>query len=289
MSELVLDHIGVAIKQLERGREAYARLGFRLTARSQHAGSPTPGAPVVPWGSGNHCAMLREGYLEIVGLTHPERYSSIKDMVERYEGPHIVALGCANADRAYEALAAAGVTAERPRALERDAAVGVNDESLARARFRNIYLDRAAYPEGRFLVIEHLTRDLLWQPHLLEHPNGALALAEVYFCAEDAQATAAKLGRVFGATPLAHGDAHVTLPLARGLAHVLSAEQWQARSGGGPIAPLPMPVGFGVRVASLERTRKLLADNGVRHAESNGLWVGPGDACGATIRFFKEN
>jgi len=289
MSELALDHIGVAIKQLERGRVAYTKLGFRMTAFSQHAGSPTPGAPVVPWGSGNHCAMLREGYIEVVGLTHPERYSSIKDMVSRYEGPHIVALGCANGDRAYEALVAAGVKADPPRALERDATFGVNDESTARARFRNIYLDRAAYPEGRFLVIEHLTRDVLWQPHLLDHPNGALALDEVYFCAEDPRATAAKLGRMFGASPLARSDAHITLQLARGRAHVLSAGEWEARTGGKPIAALPMPSGFGVRVASIQRLRQLLADNGVRCAESAGLWVGPEAACGAAIRFFEEN
>lgn len=289
MPELALDHIGVAIKDLGRGRAAYARLGFRLTAYSQHSGSPTPGAPVVPWGSGNHCAMLREGYVEVVGLTHPEHYSSITAMVERYEGPHIVALGCTNAELAYEALVAAGVEADRPRALERDAPFGKNDESLARARFRNIHLDRSAYPEGRFLVIEHLTRDVLWQPHLLEHPNGAQALAEVYFCTDDPVATGSKLGRAFGASPHAQGAGAVVLALARGRLLALSVADWAERSGAQPIAPLPMPVGFGIRVASIARTRALLADNGVLFKEAGGLWVGPDAACGAAIRFLEEN
>jgi len=53
-----LDHVGVAIKDLERGRAIYQRLGFRLTARSIHSGSREPGGPVEPWGSGNHCAMF---------------------------------------------------------------------------------------------------------------------------------------------------------------------------------------------------------------------------------------
>lgn len=292
MPDLALDHIGVAIRELERGRAAYARLGFRLTAFSQHAGSPTPGAPVVPWGSGNHCAMLRAGYVEVVGLTDPERYSSIKDMVARYEGPHIVALGCANADRAYEALAAAGVEADKPRALERDAAYGVNDEGLSRARFRNIHLNRAAYPEARFLIIEHLTREVLWQPHLLEHPNGALALDEIYFCADDPQATAAKLGRTFATAPVGRDAGQVTLPLARGRLHVLSTAAWAACSGAAPRASLPCPVGFGIRVASVARTRALLSDNGVQAAApvaaAKELWVGPDAACGAAIRFFEE-
>src|SRR6185295_7967270 len=73
-----LDHVGVAIRDLARGHPAYERLGFKLTPRSIHRGSPAPGAPVIPFGSGNHCAMFREGYLEIVGLTDPAIYSNIK-------------------------------------------------------------------------------------------------------------------------------------------------------------------------------------------------------------------
>ncbi len=82
-SPVKLDHIGVAIKDLERGRAAYERLGFKLTPRSIHRGSPTPGAPVVPFGSGNHCAMVHEGYLEVVSLIDPTIFSNIK----RARGP----------------------------------------------------------------------------------------------------------------------------------------------------------------------------------------------------------
>ena len=201
MLDLSLDHVGVGMRDLETGRIAFDRLGFRLTARSLHAGSPSAGAPVVPWGSGNHCAMFEHGYLEVLGLTDPDRYSSVKDMVSRYEGLHIVALGCADADATHGALVAAGVPAETPRALERDAAFGPADEEVRRARFKNIYLERERYPEARFLCIEHLTREVLWQPHLMHHPNGALALEAVYFCAEDLAATAAKISAVVGVTP----------------------------------------------------------------------------------------
>jgi len=80
-SSVKLDHIGVAITELERGRQAFDRLGFKRTPRSIHRGSPTPGAPVVPFGSGNHCAMFHEGYLEVVGLVDPTIFSNIKPMV----------------------------------------------------------------------------------------------------------------------------------------------------------------------------------------------------------------
>ena len=67
MLRLELDHVGVAVKSLDRGRDAYAKLGFTLAARSIHSGSRVPGGPVELWGSGNHCAMFREGYLEELG------------------------------------------------------------------------------------------------------------------------------------------------------------------------------------------------------------------------------
>lgn len=289
MSELTLDHIGVGIKDLDRGRDAYLRLGFRLTARSMHAGSPSPGAPVVPWGSGNHCAMLGQGYLEVLGLTDPDRYSSVKDMVSRYEGLHIVALGCDDADAAHRALHAAALPVEAPRALERDAAFGVRDEQTRRARFRNIYLDRGAYPEARFLYIEHLTRDVLWQPHLLDHPNGAVALERVYFCTDDVAATAERLGRLTLTRPSRSAAGEAEIRLARGTLRILDRAAWARRQGGSAPAPTAAAAGFAVRVNSLGETRRLLVQRGVSFDEQDGIWVDPAEGCGAALHFFEEN
>lgn len=291
MLALELDHVGVAVKSLDRGRDVYARLGFTLTARSFHSGSRTPGAPAETWGSGNHCAMFREGYLEIIGLTDPDQYSSVKDMVARYEGLHIIAIGVdpptaggptvgfepggrtgASVDAAREALLARGVPVEAPRSLERDAAFGPQDAEVRRAKFRNCYLDRQKYPEGRFLYIQHLTREVLWQPHLLAHANGAVGIDEAWFASDDPVATRARLAPVFP-DPV------------RGRFLVVSPSEWPFR----PLPPLPSPVGFGIRVESLDRTRRYLASQGIAVTEDQGaLWVGPADACSSTLRFHEK-
>lgn len=290
MTELALDHVGIGLRDLERGRAAYERLGFRLTSRSMHAGSPSAGAPVVPWGSGNHCAMLAQGYIEVLGLTDPTRYSSVRDMVARYEGLHIVALGCGDADTTYRALRDSGLPVEAPRALERDAAFGERDEGTRRARFRNIYLDRDPYPEARFLYIEHLTRDVLWQPHLLDHPNGAVALSRVYFCADDAAATARRMGAVAMAAATDVGPGAFEVRLARGTLHVLDPAAWARRGGRtGAALPAATAAGFGVRVKSLAVTRRLLVQRAVPFEEHDGIWVDPAQACGAALHFFEEN
>ena len=285
-----LDHVGVAIKDLARGRESYERLGFTLTLRSIHRGSPTPGAPVEPFGSGNHCAMFREGYLEVVGLTDPAIYSNIKALVARYEGAHIVAFGVDSADATYAELAGRGIPIEAARQLERDAAYGPRGGEVRRAAFRNMYFDQAAYPEMRLLYIEHLTRDVLWQPHLLDHANGVLALRDVFLCVADAGAAAAKYSALFGATAQAVTPGEWRIALAHGYVWIATPAAWARRAPGAAPPPLPSPAGIGFRVKSIAATRALLGKNGVetRDGVDGGIWVGPEHACGVAIYFFAD-
>ena len=288
--DLALDHIGVAVKDLDRGRQSYERLGFRLTPRSMHRGSPTPGAPVEPWGSGNHCAMFGEGYLEIVGLTDANMFSNVRSLVARYEGAHILAIGVDSAQQAYDALTQRNVPIEAPRQLERDAAYGPAGDETRRAAFRNMYFDLATYPESRLLYIEHLTRDVLWQPHLLEHPNGVVALRDVFVCAADAGMAAQKYAALFDTQARQTAQDEYRLALSRGSVWVMSPAAWARWAPGAPTTPAPSPAGIGFRVASVSTTRAYLASRGViatggRHG---AIWVGPAQGCGATLYFFED-
>src|SRR5688572_25808834 len=246
-----LDHVGVAVRNLDAGRAAYERLGFQLTRRSLHRGSPTPGAPVEPWGSGNHCAMFRDGYLEIVGLTDPAMFSSVKTLVARYEGAHIVALGTDAVDATGAELERRGVKVDAPRQLERDAAYGPAGTETRRAAFRNMYLDRATYPEALLFYIQHLTREVLWQPHLLTHANGVVAIRDAFLCSADAQGTAEKLAPALGCAPARTGDGEWQLAMARGSIWALEPAAWERRAPGASLPPLPAVVGVGFRVESV--------------------------------------
>lgn len=289
---LNLDHTGLVMRDLDAARQAYERLGFRLSARSMHAGSVTPGGPVVPWGSGNHCAMFRHGYLELLGLVDPTLHSTAKRMIDRYEGLHIVAMDCPDADAAYRELQARDIPCAAPMALERDAAFGPQDEQTRRARFRNINLDTEQYPEARFIVIEHGTRDVLWQPHLLSHPNGAQGLAAMYFCPPDPAATLARFERLLG-KPAAHGPAH-RFALGRGAFWVLGE---QAMRKACPVLDglVHRVAAACIEVASLPALETLLAGRGVRTFPAPtlddgapSLWVHPSEASHAALQFVQS-
>ncbi|MDP6389817.1 MAG: VOC family protein [Alphaproteobacteria bacterium] len=286
---LELDHVGVAVNDLDVGRDAYQRLGFTLTPRSIHSGSKTPGGPVEPWGSGNHCAMFQEGYLELIGLTDPDLYSSAQAMLERHQGAHIVAIGSGEADAAYAALAARFEGVEPPSKLQRDASFGPDGEETRLAAFRNIYLAPESFPEAMMIFIEHLTRDVLWQPHLLDHPNGAVAMAEVVFCVADVAATSGRLQRLFGAEPTEPQPGAARFAFERGAVYVIDAARLAIWTPGVEPPCLPYVAAVGITVRDLGATKDLLSRNGVDFTDHPypAIWVGPADTCGPVLSFIQ--
>jgi hypothetical protein len=128
---------------------------------------------------------------------------------------------------------------------------------------------------------------VLWQPHLLDHPNGAIAIDAVYFVVADAAATAKKFGPLFS-DKVQQFPNGAKLTLDRGTMWLAEEAGWRERVPGTFVPPIPSPAGFGIRVKSIDETRRYLESKGVKvHAGMNAsqLWVAPEDACGAAIQF----
>ena len=53
-----LDHIVIAVKNLDAAVATYRKLGFTLTPRGLHEGK----------GTGNHCIMFPNTYVELLGI-----------------------------------------------------------------------------------------------------------------------------------------------------------------------------------------------------------------------------
>lgn len=260
LADLELDHIGVAVGNLDMGEATYERLGFRLTPRSLHSGAVTPGGPVEPWGSGNHCAMFVRGYLEILGITDPSLHSSAKAMLAKYEGAHIVALGVKDATGAYETLSRRTPGINPMRALERDAAYGTGTR---RAKFRNVYTTAEAFPEARFIFIEHLTPEVIWQPTLLDHPNGTLGILEVAICTANLAESRMRLAALLGTEPDEDGHGGLVWRLGRGALRLLSESALDRWAPGTRPPHVPCVCGLVLEVGHLHKTRDILEAQGV--------------------------
>ncbi len=275
-----LDHVAVVVADLERGRAAFARLGFRLTPRSSHRGPVPPDGAVADWGSGNHCAMFRQGYFEVLGITDPGGYKPHLDRrLARHEGLHLIAFGTADAQAEVAALRARGVAIEAPVSLGRDVPYGAGTRP---GSFLIASFDPDAFPEADFIVIEQETRAVLWQPALMDHPNGTVALDRAVVASADPAATIARLRPLLGAGRAGRFD------LSAGVLEVIGAEEIAGRLPGcAPPEALPCGVAVRFAVADLDATRGYFRAAGVVASEEGGdlVRLAPDLCCGVAVEF----
>ncbi len=259
--DLSLDHVGVIARDLSAAAARWERLGFTLAPLSRQRGAVPGQAGMQPWATANRCVILRRGYLELIGTVDPAAYNPWTRFLERFEGVHILALRCADADAAYLRLAPQAPFLDPPIARERKLSFHGEERTM---RFRNIFSRDAECPEGRYIVIEHQTPELLWQEELMAHENGALALDEAFVVGDDA-----RLG--------ARVKALAAIP------QLLTPAQFAARFDWLPQAPCFAAVS--IAFADLDRALRLFESRGiVPRRRGADVWLAPEHTNGFVMR-----
>lgn len=286
MSEaLHLDHTGHIVTDLAAGSRLYRRLGFDLLPVSHHQ-TPGPDGRMVPGGTSNQCAMLEQGYLELLTVTDrtAPSYSARENaaFLDRFEGLHLLAMGTRDAAATRARLTQAGVSFA-PRDLGRmvDSPSGRQE-----ARFRLMPVDDLTDANQVFFFIEHATRELVWAPGSTIHRNGAKRLRELVMVTDDPASLSGRLDRAFGRAAERVGDTLVW-QLERSRLIVATPPAAQAHFGV-PVARRDGAYAAGqtIEVADLAATEKLLAANAVPFIRHRGrLTVAPADCLGVALQF----
>ena len=239
-----LDHAGLAGPDIGVLHGQFEALGFTLTPLSRQSGRLTADGPVVPWGTANRCAMLRDGYIELLGIVDPAAPANGLDgFLARYAGMHILALGIDDEDAAVDRLRRGGLVV--PGVLHLERAVDDGDPDGPRARFARVPLPDA--PEGRVQLIRHLTPEAIWQARFMEHANRAVALEAVILAVADPAATAARLSLLAGCPVVPDAAGGYALRLARGVVRVLDPAGLATVLPGVRAPMLPFMAGMVVR------------------------------------------
>jgi hypothetical protein len=282
-----LDHVGIAGRDLGTMAGAFERLGFQVTPLARHSGKRTPDGPVVPFGTGNRCIMLREGYIELIAIVDPAAFSNTLDrFLARYAGIHIIALGIDDETANLDRLRRAGIDIPGVAYLERP--VDDADPNGPRARFARLPLPDA--PEGRLQLIRHLTPEAIWQERFLTHPNHAVGLEEVVIAVEHPAESAARFSRLAGRPVVPDPAGGYALPLPRGTVRLLPPDALGAVFPGVTIPSLPLIAGITVRTDDLDATARLLAKQGIlRNRAAGEVIVGMDRGAGATLRFVAQS
>jgi hypothetical protein len=284
--EVVLDHVGLFVPEMVRAADAFARLGFRLTPFSPQRHRLAPGQPLVPAGTANRLAMLREGYIELLTpVADTPVANQLCAAIERYAGLHLIAFG-GDAGAAQARLSDEGFAPQPVIHLERTVATATGDDT---ARFSVVRVPPGTMAEGRVQYCQHHTPELVWQERWLEQPNRARALAGLVLCVADPAEAAARHGRFVGRQARA-ADHALLLELDRGRL-VFTDPPGLARLLPGTAVPaLPCMAALAVATDDLAATGAVLAQNGVPVAKvGTGMLVAamPGGLAGS-ICFVEE-
>ena len=284
--KLVLDHVALVTPDLRATKENYENLGFQLTRESSHKGRVTPDGPVVLWGSGNHCAMFRRGYYEILGLTDPNRYHDhFKAALGRFHGVSLVALGCESASDLYESSKDRVPGLQAPIEVGRDVPYG---QTTREGLFRIVHLDEEAFPEAELFFIEQATPDVLWQKKLLSHPNGVTGLLGITLCSEAPEETAARFERATGLGGKAVGGSPF-FTLDRGYVVIASPDDLATRYEDAVLPAVPCVAVVTLTVKHVEDTGEFLESRGVTpHVSERGIWIRPERTGGVILELAQE-
>lgn len=102
-----LDHVAHFVPAMDPAAAAMEDCGFRLTRFTAQT-NRVDGKPVAA-GTGNRCAMLRRGYVEILAATADTPLAQqLREQLARHVGLHLAAFGSADAAAEHRRLAAAG-------------------------------------------------------------------------------------------------------------------------------------------------------------------------------------
>jgi catechol 2,3-dioxygenase-like lactoylglutathione lyase family enzyme len=258
--EVVLDHVGLFVPNMEDAAAAFARLGFRLTPFSPQRHRLAPGEPLVPAGTANRLALLAEGYIEILTpIADTSVARQLQAAMQRYAGLHLIAFGSGDAGGSHAGLAAEGFAPQPIIDLERTVRAATCD---ATARFSVVRVPPGTMAEGRVQYCQHHTPELVWQERWLRQPNRVRALAGLVLCVEHPAAAAARYGRFVGRAPRAAGEVFV-LELDRGTLVFADPDGLARLLPGTEIPGLPFMAACVLTTDDLAATRALLARNDI--------------------------
>ena len=165
-----LDHVVVAVRDLDAAAAAWNRIGFTLSPRGTHSAH---------LGSANYTIVFGEDYIELLGiLNETEHNQPTTAFLKEREGVERTAFTTDDAAAGVEELKARGLAGQGPISFSRP--VDLPDGSKSAAKFNVFTWPLNEAPGGlRIFACQHLTPDAVWIPALRHHPNGATRLAAV--------------------------------------------------------------------------------------------------------------
>lgn len=282
-----IDHLVLAVRDLDAAAARYEAWGFTLTPRAQH-----------PWGTANRLVQFDGCFLELLEIDRPELIAPVapgslafgarvRDFLARREGFAMLVFdsGDARADQA--AFRAAGLATYAPFDFSR--AARLPDGGTATVGFSLAFVTDPRAPDTTFFVCQQHAPQHFWKPAFQRHANGAHGIVEVVMQADDPAAWRGHFAGMVPGAAISETAQGLHVRTARGAVAVLGPAAVAARFG----APVNAAAGGGAMLAGfrLSTTNLAAVSAGLAQAgtpsrrDGERLVVSPAAAFGCGIEF----
>lgn len=277
-----IDHVIVAVRDLERASMGWRRLGFTLSPRGRHIGQ----------GTANYCIMFDSDFVELLGIVDPsDRVQHLTAFLARREGPRAVAFTPAGTvDEVRSALLQRQLDPSEPRALGRQMEL---PEGTLIPRFSLVGLAPEDTPglQDSF-ICAHLTPELMRRPEWLAHPNGAVGLKGIHVLVESTAPLLPAYDRLFGIQQVTTTDTVASIHVGRHRIVFSTPDDFVTMHPGIDLVPdfaLPGIVSLELGIERRDSTADYLAQWQIAFDElPDGSLVVPAIEANGAILFFSE-
>jgi hypothetical protein len=276
-----IDHVIVGVRDLERARSGWSRLGFTLSPRGRHIGQ----------GTANYCIMFPSDYVELLGIVDPNDFvQRLGDFLAHREGLMAAAFAPAGTpEDVRSALLGRQLHPSGPRPLGRQLEL---PEGTVVPRFSLICLPADETPGLDSFICAHLTPELMRRPEWLHHPNGVLGLRGIHVLVESSAALLEAYDRLFGIPQVTTTDAVVSIHVGPHRIIFSTLDDFSTMHpalGLDPDFPLPGIVSAEFGIGRREETADYLTRRQIPFDElPDGSLVVPASEASGAMLFFSE-
>lgn len=274
-----LDHIVLAVRDLEAAASFFEKLGFQTGTRNRH-----------PWGTENRLIQFGGSFVELitVGIAPseipphgPRQFSFgafVRDYLDHGEGIAMLVLTSDDAIADAGRFAEAGIGNFDPFYFER---MGRHpDGSAAHVAFTLAFATNSNAPLAAFFVCQHHFPENFWNPAFQRHPNGGRSILSVEMAVPDPSVHAAFLSDFTG-TSAAPEAPELLFQLGNGCLRVATDTVPGA---------IPRHHAVTIEIPDIPNFVARLNAQGITYdAIEDGVSLPPDRSFGAELRFKREN
>ncbi len=282
-----IDHLVLAVRDLDAAAEFYRALGFTVGSRNRH-----------PWGTLNHIVQMPGQFLELIatepGFEKPQPHEPVHsfagfltDYLAQREGLAMLVLESRDAQADLQNFRSAGIAKPDPLFFERRGKRP--DGSDVHVAFTLAFAAAPTVGAAGFFVSQQHYPENFWNPAFQKHGNGVTGIAAVVLQASEPSSLEAFFtgfsGQAVRTTLSSATASGISVDTGRGAIEVVTPASAQAAYG--PItAGNPGFVAMRLRCASLAAVRQSLITAGISNEErADRLIVPAPHAFGVALAF----